>query len=93
MSVGPEPQPNITGERDQVASDGAFVQGRVVDREPFATPASAGDTMTGATSADVHDGLGKPSSGMTSAELRHDGHSGRKKQGLGGAEQWGESSN
>ena len=60
-----------------------------MDREPFATPTSAADTMTGVTSGDVHDGIGKPGSGMTSAEMRHDGQHGRRKQGLGGGEQWG----
>jgi hypothetical protein len=43
----------------------------------------ASDTLVGATSADVHDGLGHPGHGMSSKELRHDGQPGRKKQGQG----------
>jgi len=39
--------------------------------------------MPGATSADVHTGLGHPGQGMTSTELRHDGQQGRKKAGDG----------
>ncbi|KAI0945358.1 hypothetical protein AcW1_001601 [Taiwanofungus camphoratus] len=55
----------------------------VIDRSPFATPASAGDTLTGATSQDVYGGLGHPGSGMTSAEVHHDGRGHRKRQGQG----------
>lgn len=44
---------------------------------------NAGDTMQGATSQDVHHGLGHPGSGQTSTELRHDGHHGRKHEGAG----------
>ncbi|TCD68673.1 Cholesterol 7-alpha-monooxygenase [Steccherinum ochraceum] len=57
----------------------------VVDTDPFAEPTSAADTMTGATSKDVHGGIGKPGSGMTSAERHHEGSSHRKRnlQGLG----------
>jgi len=36
-------------------------------------------TLPGATSADVHTGLGHPGQGQTSNELRHDGQHGRKK--------------
>lgn len=38
----------------------------------------ASDTLVGATSADVHDGLSHPVQGMTSKELRHGGQPGRK---------------
>ncbi|KAG2101537.1 hypothetical protein BD769DRAFT_187115 [Suillus cothurnatus] len=48
---------------------------------PFVTRAS--DTLVGATSADVHDGLGHPGQGMSSKELRHDGQPGRKRHGQG----------
>lgn len=37
----------------------------------------------GATSADVHKGLGKPMVGQTSNEIRHDGEHGRKRQTYG----------
>lgn len=43
----------------------------------------ASDTLVGATSADVHDGLGHSGQGMTSKELRHDGQPGRKRHGQG----------
>lgn len=39
--------------------------------------------MPGATSADVHKGLGHPGQGQTSTETRHDGQHGGKKQGQG----------
>lgn len=45
----------------------------------------ASTTLGGATSKDVHTGLGHPGQGMTSTEERHDGMHGRKKQGLGTA--------
>ncbi|OJJ45820.1 hypothetical protein ASPZODRAFT_68587 [Penicilliopsis zonata CBS 506.65] len=41
---------------------------------------SAGLTLRGATSQDVHRGLGHPGSGMTNTEIRHDGQHGRKHQ-------------
>ncbi|PWY95280.1 hypothetical protein BO94DRAFT_484006, partial [Aspergillus sclerotioniger CBS 115572] len=44
---------------------------------------SASDTLMGATSQDVHTGLGHPGSGQTSNELRHDGQHGRKGQSAG----------
>ncbi|KAG2758066.1 hypothetical protein P692DRAFT_20710223 [Suillus brevipes Sb2] len=43
----------------------------------------ASDTLVGATSSDVHGGLGHPGQGMTSKELRHDGQPGRKRHGQG----------
>ena len=42
---------------------------------------SALDTIGGATSGDVHTGLGHPGSGQSSAEIRHDGQKGRKNPG------------
>jgi len=45
------------------------------------TSTSASDTLGGATSADVHTGLGKPIAGQSSSEIRHDGHSHRKNDG------------
>ena len=57
----------------------------VIDTDPFADPTTAEDTMTGATSQDVHGGIGKPGSGMTSREVRHDGKQ-KRKRGLQGLE-------
>ena len=45
--------------------------------------APADDTITGATSGDVHTGLGHPGVGQTSAEIRHDGEKSRKNPGRG----------
>lgn len=47
------------------------------------TYTSPADTLTGATSQDVHTGLGKPLQGQTNVELAHDGAHGRKKQTAG----------
>ena len=44
------------------------------------TKTSAGDTIRGATSQDVHHGLGHPGVGQTQTEIRHDGEHGRKRQ-------------
>jgi len=44
---------------------------------------SAADTIGGATSGDVHTGLGHPGQGQTSAELHHDGEHHRKNPGHG----------
>lgn len=62
-----------------------------VDKDASTTPhvTRASDTLTGATSADVHDGLGHPGQGMSSKELRHDGQPGRKRQEKG-VEQFGQ---
>jgi len=40
-------------------------------------------TLPGATSADVHTGLGHPGQGQTSTEVRHEGHHTRKKHTSG----------
>ena len=45
--------------------------------------ASASESLQGSTSAEVHQGYGHPGAGQTSAELHHDGQSGRKKQQAG----------
>jgi hypothetical protein len=55
----------------------------VVDRDASATSpvgTSAESTLTGATSGDVHHGIGMPASGMSSQEIHHDGQIGRKRQ-------------
>lgn len=86
-------QPLDPVERDQLtqSADGVpvYKTHSITDSDPFAERTSASDTLTGATSADVHDGLGHPGQGETSAELRYGGQKGRKKYGAGGAEQWG----
>ncbi|KAF2461803.1 hypothetical protein BDY21DRAFT_329697 [Lineolata rhizophorae] len=54
--------------------------------DPDAPTVDASATIGGATSADMHQGLGHPGQGQTSAEMRHDGEKHRAKQthGLGG---------
>jgi hypothetical protein len=47
------------------------------------TYTSPADTMAGATSQDVHTGLGKPLVGETNVEIAHDGAHGRKRQPAG----------
>lgn len=60
----------------------------VVDRDPLAPRTTASDTMTGATSRDVYESAGKPGSGMSSAQMHHDGQPHRKRHG-GGQDQYG----
>ena len=60
----------------------------MLDPDASALPPRASDTLNGPTSADLHAGLGHPGSGMTSAELRHDGKSHRKREG-GNVQQYG----
>ena len=55
----------------------------VVDRDPYAAQARASDTLTGATSGDVHGGIGRPGAGMSSAERHHDGQAHRKRDRQG----------
>lgn len=47
------------------------------------TYTAPGDTLTGATSRDLHRGMGKPLQGQTNVELHHDGAHGRKKDSAG----------
>jgi len=47
------------------------------------TYTSTASTLSGATSADVHTGLGHPGQGQTSTEIRHDGQHTRKRVGAG----------
>ena len=58
------------------------------DRDATEPRASVNDTLSGATSADVHTGYGKPMGCETTSELRHNGQHHREKQG-GGVEQFG----
>ena len=46
------------------------------DAEPETSENSAQATMPGATSGDVHQGLGRPVQGQSSSELRHDAKAG-----------------
>ncbi|KAL6306027.1 hypothetical protein BKA93DRAFT_730214, partial [Sparassis latifolia] len=55
----------------------------VIDCSPFATPTAVCDTLTGAMSKDVHTGLGHPGSGMSSAEMHHNGKPHRKRDRTG----------
>ncbi|KAI9847149.1 MAG: hypothetical protein M1837_003011 [Sclerophora amabilis] len=70
-------QPNITSE---IPSQALNPDARDNDEE---AQTSASSTLGGATSADVHTGLGHPGQGQTSAELRHDGEHHRNQQGHG----------
>ncbi|PSR78577.1 hypothetical protein PHLCEN_2v7324 [Hermanssonia centrifuga] len=60
----------------------------VIDRDPMASPATAGETLGGATSQDVYDTYGAPGGGQTSTELHHDGNS-KRKRNLQGTDQYG----
>lgn len=79
----------LTGVAGQEPPRAPVVLDTFVDKDASATSPlvpRASDTLIGATSADVHDGLGYPGQGMSSKELRHDGQPGRKRHG-GGVEQ------
>ena len=57
-----------------------------VDRDASATSpvvASTESTLGGATSGDVHQGMGLPVGGMSSQERHHDGQTGRKRNAQG----------
>ncbi|KAH9897020.1 hypothetical protein C8Q73DRAFT_728498 [Cubamyces lactineus] len=87
-SAGREPSPvrRINGEPQPLSP--APDSRTVIDKDPYATPTAVGDTLTGATSKDVHNHIGHPGSGMSSAEMHHDGSSHRKRQ-MRGTEQFG----
>ena len=53
------------------------------DHGKESTKTTASSTLVGATSGDVHKGLGHPGQGQTSNELRHDGGHTSSKQGGG----------
>ena len=88
-----EPSKDTVSRVPAAHPDGApiFTNTTVVDHDASAPPPKASETLVGPTSQEIHDsqGLGKPAGGMSSAEMRHDGMSHRKKEGFGGAEQWG----
>ncbi|KAK3078988.1 hypothetical protein LTS18_006042 [Coniosporium uncinatum] len=75
-------KPNPTNDAPPVAN---YMKDDKVEDD--ASQPSAQDTIGGATSADVHQGLGHPGQGQSSAELRHDGKS---TQGVGNAGRGGE---
>ncbi|KEQ70310.1 hypothetical protein M436DRAFT_10581, partial [Aureobasidium namibiae CBS 147.97] len=61
-----------------------FQPNNEADATPQQGGVSASSTIVGATSQDVHAGLGQPIQGQSSAELHHDGQSHRKNPGQGG---------
>lgn len=67
-------QPNPVSEVPPVAN-------QMDDADISSEQASAADTVGGSTSADVHQGLGHPGQGQSSAEIRHDGQSKRNNPG------------
>ncbi|GES62194.1 hypothetical protein ATEIFO6365_0005017000 [Aspergillus terreus] len=71
--------PNTTGESGSQALNPNVERSHGKE----STKTSASDTLMGATSQDVHTGLGHPGGGQTSSELRHDGQHGRKNPGVG----------
>lgn len=74
-SYTPNPVSEVGGQANNPNVNGGS------EKEPTYT--SAADTLMGSTSADVHQGLGKPLQGQTNVELNHDGQHGRKKQSAG----------
>lgn len=71
--------PNTTSEVGSQANNPNVLCGHGKE----STQTTAGDTLMGATSQDVHTGLGKPLQGQTGVEIAHDGQHGRKKQAAG----------
>ncbi|CAC9891737.1 unnamed protein product [Aureobasidium pullulans] len=71
--------------RDEPLMSSGHQPGKMPDyhAENVAQGGKASDTIGGATSAQVHQGLGQPIQGQTSSELRHDGQSHRKNPGTG----------
>lgn len=70
----PNPEETVPGQTTEMS-------GRSHGKESTHTTASS--TLGGATSGDVHKGMGKPAVGQTSAELRHEGDPHRKHHGSG----------
>ncbi|KAF1986912.1 hypothetical protein K402DRAFT_393533 [Aulographum hederae CBS 113979] len=71
-------KPNPVGEAPPTAN---YMKSSAVETD--ASGPSADATLNGATTADVHTGLGHPGQGQTSSELRHDGQHHREKRGTG----------
>ncbi|RVX68582.1 hypothetical protein B0A52_07009 [Exophiala mesophila] len=72
-------QPNTSSETPGQGNNPSVLRSH--GKEDVSTSASS--TLVGATSADVHTGLGHPGQGQTSNELRHDGAHTRTKQRSG----------
>lgn len=81
----------LTGSTGRQPKASPVLLDTVVDQDASADDKdiSTQSAIPGATSRDVHGGLGAPIQGMSSSEQRHDGRPGRKRQG-GGVEQFGE---
>ncbi|KAH0352906.1 hypothetical protein KCU81_g1633, partial [Aureobasidium melanogenum] len=60
-----------------------FKPNNIAEAPPVSGGTTAGETIGGATSQQVHTGLGHPGQGQTSAELHHDGQSHNKNPGTG----------
>lgn len=71
----PNPISEVPGQADNASVER--------DHGKESTKTTASDTLGGATSGDVHTGLGHPGQGQTSSELRHDGEHTSKKHGGG----------
>ena len=70
----PNPQETVPGQTSEMSE-------RSHGKESTHTTASS--TLGGATSQDVHKGMGKPAVGQTSAEIRHECEAHRKHPGAG----------
>ncbi|KAK8074211.1 hypothetical protein PG994_005110 [Apiospora phragmitis] len=86
--VGNDAKPEFHAEQLPAGSapSEATVQPRPAEGEELhksAGGADAASTLTGATSADVHTGYGKPMQGQENHEIRHDGQHTRKRVGAG----------
>ena len=74
-TFAPNPISEVPGQADNASVER--------DHGKESTKTTASSTLTGATSGDVHTGLGHPGSGQTSSELRHDGEHTSTKHGGG----------
>jgi len=72
-------QPNPVSETPGQADNDAVLRSHGKE----STYTNANDTLGGATSGDVHTGLGHPGQGQTSNEVKHDGQHTSKKVGSG----------
>jgi len=69
-------RPNTQSEVPSQANDDATIDNDDAEE----TYTSAADTLCGATSADMNQGVGRPIQGQTSTEIHHDGKHKRKKE-------------
>ncbi|KAI9660678.1 MAG: hypothetical protein M1821_010030 [Bathelium mastoideum] len=75
--------PNPTSEVPNLAQSTTTAADTSAGTEEDTLRSKASDTLGGASSADVHTGLGHPGQGQSSAEVRHEGKSHRAHQGSG----------